>query len=154
MPGPSNSMTWPRSSARPPEQSAAMPDQLRLRHLVMQDLHDTTCNDAVFCARLLELFLSITPSIMQSLERALSDGDRVQSRHASHTLKGNALLIGARRLSELAAALEHAGCQGASAFQAAQLLREEYAQVMCEVAACAAQGANLFKQGAPHADAH
>lgn len=124
----------------------------RFHHIAVQELYATACRDARVCVRLLELFLSTTPATMQQLDRALSDGDRAQWRSASHTIKGNALLIGARRLSELAADLERAGRQGAmegaarAANDLCSELHSEYAHVMREVAECAADGANLFQQ--------
>jgi HPt (histidine-containing phosphotransfer) domain-containing protein len=120
----------------------------RFHHFAIQDVYATACSDAAFCVQLLELFLSVTPGTMRTLDSALLDGDRAVWRHASHTLKGNALLIGARKLGELAANMERAGRQGSAddPAQAASALRHEYAQVMREIAECAAFGADVFTQ--------
>lgn len=124
----------------------------QFRHIALQDLYATACRDARVSLRLLELFLRTTPATIQQLDCALSDGDRAQWRSASHTIKGNALLIGARRLGELAAAMERAGRQGAmegadrTAAELGNELRDEYAHVMREVAECAAHGIHLFQQ--------
>ncbi len=126
----------------------------RYNHFAVHELYATACHDAGVCVRLLKLFLSSTPATMQQLERALRDGDRAEWRNASHTLKGSAMLIGARRLGRLAADVERAGRPGASdgaleAAGAANALRDEYAHVMREVADCAAGGATHFQQIQP-----
>lgn len=117
------------------------------RHFALQAVYASACNDAAFSVRLLQLFLSATPATMQELERALREDDLVQWRNASHTIRGNALLIGARRLGELAAELEQAGTLGAmgSAAGTAAELRDEYAHVIREVAQCAGCGAEMFQ---------
>ncbi|GAB2838250.1 hypothetical protein GCM10027277_01390 [Pseudoduganella ginsengisoli] len=125
-----------------------MPPVPCFHHFAMQDLYVTACRDAAVSVRLLQLFISTTPATMQALERALNNGDRAQWRDASHAMKGTARLIGARRLSDLAADMERVGWQDTAIVPTgtANELRNEYAHVMREVAECASLGADLFQQ--------
>ncbi|MFV9504464.1 MAG: GAF domain-containing protein [Oscillochloridaceae bacterium umkhey_bin13] len=67
--------------------------------------------DRSVVAEFIELFLSETPRMVHEIATALDQGQRETMIRAAHTLKSNALIFGARDLSECSAEIEVAGSQ-------------------------------------------
>jgi HPt (histidine-containing phosphotransfer) domain-containing protein len=94
----------------------------RLLHIIGGDVDELR--------ELLEEYLETAPELAASMSRAAAVGDRNAIRIAAHTLKSNARDFGAKRLSQLCAALEH-DCRSENAIDpvaaAAEIAQEERA---------------------------
>jgi len=85
--------------------------------------------------KLLETFRRDTPGLIESVGRAIAEGNSSAMSGAAHSLKGSCLTLGARDLGELAALIEEIGRAGeiGERAEAALLdLREAFARVDLE----------------------
>jgi len=85
---------------------------------------------------LIALFVESSPPLLAALRTTLAQGDGPGLSRAAHTLKGSSSNLGARRLTELCAALEKQGRSGSLAGAALQVadLEQEYARVCAALA--------------------
>jgi two-component system, sensor histidine kinase and response regulator len=81
----------------------------------------------VLLGEMVELFLNESPRLLDDIDAAIAVGDAKALRQAAHTLKGAALVVGARELGSQAFELETLGRTGelAQAPSAAARLREQ-----------------------------
>ncbi|QTF92060.1 response regulator [Halomonas sp. BM-2019] len=81
----------------------------------------------VLLGEMVALFLSESPRLLDDIDAAIAAGEAKALRRAAHTLKGAALVVGARELGSQALALETLGRGGelAQAPEAAARLREQ-----------------------------
>ncbi|MDQ4028550.1 MAG: Hpt domain-containing protein, partial [Actinomycetota bacterium] len=92
-------------------------------------------------ARLISMFLSDAPKLLESLGRALAEGDGQEVRRAAHTLKSSSATFGATALSQLCGQLEAMGKADAIE-EASELLRgaeTHYEQVRDALETCATE---------------
>ena len=68
--------------------------------------------DKSFLVRMVSLFLSRTPELLQEIKEAFDQGDQERLYRAAHSLKSNAAMMGAVKLSEVALSLEMAAKEG------------------------------------------
>jgi HPt (histidine-containing phosphotransfer) domain-containing protein len=68
---------------------------------VLGALRESVGDDPEFLRELVDAFLEDAPKQLESLREAASSGDATTARRAAHTLKGNSLTFGARKLASL-----------------------------------------------------
>ena len=68
---------------------------------VLGALRESVGDDPEFLGELVDAFLQDAPAQLESLREAASSGDATTARRAAHTLKGNSLTFGARKLASL-----------------------------------------------------
>jgi histidine phosphotransfer protein HptB len=68
---------------------------------VLGALRESVGGDPEFLGELVDEFLQDAPTQLESLREAASSGDATTARRAAHTLKGNSLTFGARKLASL-----------------------------------------------------
>jgi HPt (histidine-containing phosphotransfer) domain-containing protein len=68
---------------------------------VLVSLRESVGDDPEFLVELVDEFLQDAPKQLDSLREAASSGDVATARRAAHTLKGNSLTFGARKLASL-----------------------------------------------------
>ena len=68
---------------------------------VLGALRESVGDDPEFLGELVDEFLQDAPTQLESLREAASSGDATTARRAAHTLKGNSLTFGARKLASL-----------------------------------------------------
>lgn len=105
------------------------------RHIDPRVLMRAVAHDPESFRELSRTFLSITPAMLERLQRALAAGAPGEIAHASHALKGNVALVGAAALAGLLQDIESAARGGgaAPALLAASGLAPLFQQVLDEV---------------------
>ena len=68
---------------------------------VLGALRESVGGDPEFLGELVDEFLQDAPTQLEALREAASSGDATTARRAAHTLKGNSLTFGARKLASL-----------------------------------------------------
>jgi len=68
--------------------------------------------DKSFLQRMISLFLARTPELLQEIKEAFQEGDLERLRRAAHSLKSNAAMMGAIKLSETSKKIEMAAQEG------------------------------------------
>jgi two-component system, sensor histidine kinase and response regulator len=84
-------------------------------------------------ASVIRLFLQLVPDQIEAIARAVSSPDEVALKTLAHRLKGSASAVGARRMSELCAALEATSGDSAEQLELLELLRVAHARVRGEL---------------------
>ena len=99
--------------------------------VVLARLHDNFADDVEFIVEMYGLFVTDAGERLDSLDRALAEGDFRCVEDASHTLKGSGANIGAERMSDLAGQLEKADAENnpEAAQDLARELRSEFEAV-------------------------
>ena len=93
--------------------------------------------DPAFVAELLETFTGDAKTMLDELDRAISDGDVETARRTAHTLKSNAATFGAVSLSDACRQLEALARTGdlEGAPELAELVRSQYERASVELIA-------------------
>lgn len=86
-----------------------------------------TGDDPEFVGELVDTFLADTPSQLDAMRRAIDAGSAEDLVRPAHTLKGNALNMGAVALAELCRQMEELARRGAVDEAAARMADEERA---------------------------
>lgn len=74
-----------------------------------QQLREMVGDDPEFIGEFISSFLRIAPAQIREIREAFVANDSARIHLAAHTLKSNSADMGARRVSDLARRLEHAG---------------------------------------------
>ena len=82
---------------------------------------DRLDRDQALLDEVLREFAASLPATLEAIEASLAGGDGGAAARTAHSLKGAARQVGADRLAEAAAALEHAAGEGSTADLAALL---------------------------------
>ncbi|HHI96442.1 MAG TPA: response regulator, partial [Thermodesulfatator atlanticus] len=87
--------------------------------------------DKSFIIRMVSLFLTRTPEILEEIKKTLAEEDTERLHRAAHSLKSNAAMMGAVKLAEVARELEMAAAEGNlnQAPSLIQKLEEEFSRV-------------------------
>lgn len=119
-----------------------MPEPLEREAL--NELRAMTGGDAVLFVELLDTFLTDADQYLGELDAAVAAGDHAALQRPAHSLKSNAMSVGATRLAELSRALEAEARTGSVASADAQVaaVREELAIVRVAVASVRQEAAD------------
>lgn len=111
-----------------------MPDPLE--RAALDELLAMTGGDAALFVELLDTFLTDADQYLGELDAAVEAGDHAALQRPAHSLKSNALNVGATRLAELSRAIEMDARAGSvpSAGDRVAAVREEFAGVRDAVA--------------------
>jgi signal transduction histidine kinase/CheY-like chemotaxis protein/HPt (histidine-containing phosphotransfer) domain-containing protein len=111
-----------RMQQAPTDQCAAL-DEAALNAIRELDAGDA----AGLLGQVVDMYLQASPPLIDHIRQGLGSGDADRVRMAAHTLKSSSANLGARRLSEMCAVLEHAARKGALSGElpgADQIVRE------------------------------
>jgi HPt (histidine-containing phosphotransfer) domain-containing protein len=89
-----------------------MPEDDVIDHAVLTQLLEDTGGDPEFIAELVETFAQDGPEMLDEIRTAIASGDAGRLRRAAHSLKSNSASLGATRLAELSATIEHGARDG------------------------------------------
>jgi HPt (histidine-containing phosphotransfer) domain-containing protein len=119
-----------------------MPEPLEREAL--NELLAMTGGDATLFVELLDTFLTDADQYLGELDAALTAGDHAALQRPAHSLKSNALNVGATRLAELSRSLELEARTGsvASADDRVDAVRDELAVVRDAVASVRREAAD------------
>ncbi|MBI5031465.1 MAG: response regulator [Chloroflexi bacterium] len=76
-----------------------------------------------FVEEMIDLYLNSTPSLLETIQHTIAQGDLIELQRAAHTLKGNSNSVGAHQVGYLSKELEKMGRSGD--LERASQLREE-----------------------------
>ncbi len=106
------------------ENTSDNPVLARLRELVIE-------TDSEFVVELIDIYINTTPTLIQTIAKALDTQDHRMLTIAAHTLKGNSLNLGAAQLGAVSFKLEELGRSNApiSAANSIKEIENEFEKV-------------------------
>jgi HPt (histidine-containing phosphotransfer) domain-containing protein len=91
--------------------------------------------DVLECEEILNLFIESTVTDLESLDRAVQDGDALRAVHSAHSIKGASANLGLQEISSAARDIEMKARQGilAGASEATDVIRHHLDSLKGEV---------------------
>lgn len=89
-----------------------MTDDATIDRAAIDQLLETTGNDRAFVAELIDTYLADSGALLDTMQRAIEDGNSEALRRAAHSLKSNSATFGARSLAAECLSLERQAREG------------------------------------------